>query len=68
MEWINRRNEIECLMFVLTGTMSDDGLLVLVNSVFCLDHVVHLLVLASYSDDIANEVIILLRVPILRNT
>ena len=47
-----------CLMFVLMGAVSEDGLMILVNGVFCFDHLVHLLVLASYSDGIVNEVII----------
>ena len=49
-----------CLMFVLMGAMSarrradDFG-----KRVFCLDdHLVHLLVLASYSHGIVNEVMI----------
>lgn len=45
-----------CLMFVLMSAMNDDMLMGALNGAICLDQMVHLLFLASFSDGIVHEV------------
>lgn len=47
-----------CFMYVLMSAMSIDGLLGAVNTIICVDHIIHLFLLTSFSDDIFNEVIL----------
>ncbi len=45
-----------CLMFVLMSALNDDMLMGALNAAICLDQMVHLLFLTSFSDDIVHEV------------
>ncbi len=47
---------INCSLFVLMGATSGDGLLGVLNTAICLDSLVHLFILSSFSDDIPNQV------------
>lgn len=47
---------INCSLFVLMGATSGDGLLGGLNAAISLDSIVHLFILSSLSDDIANQV------------
>ena len=47
---------INCCMYVLMSAMSIDGLLGAVNTTVCFDHIIHLFLLTTFSDNIINEV------------
>jgi hypothetical protein len=47
---------INCSLFILMGATSGDGLLGGLNVAICVESLVHLLILSSFSDDIPNQV------------
>jgi hypothetical protein len=47
---------INCSLFVLMGATSGDGFLGGLNATICLERLVHLLILSSFSEDIPNQV------------
>lgn len=45
-----------CLMFVMIGYLTGDGLLIIANSAIFIDLTIHLVLIATFSEKISNEV------------